>query len=237
MGLNALKSLNLTNGRKRVTGWKQRSCVPPGRVKTNKQTYGMEWPVPEEIWKEVFSQICAKLTYIVYFGIAEPPFDYLAPLENAKKLSWLKIQRALLTSETVRQMADNYTCLQSVDLHDVDCSKNSAMEYFLEKQSHTLTSLKITTDDKNPLPAISKCRNLKKLDLFLSRKYPLTNLDRLGSLSMLKCLRLQNIGNNDLGNCIATAKFQDLTEINFRFAYSLSDEDVSQIAQTYGEQV
>jgi hypothetical protein len=22
-------------GRKRVTGWKQRSCVPPGRVKTN----------------------------------------------------------------------------------------------------------------------------------------------------------------------------------------------------------
>jgi hypothetical protein len=25
-------------GRKRVTGWKQRSCVPPGRVKTNKQT-------------------------------------------------------------------------------------------------------------------------------------------------------------------------------------------------------
>jgi hypothetical protein len=26
-------------GRKRVTGWKQRSCVPPGRVKTNKQTF------------------------------------------------------------------------------------------------------------------------------------------------------------------------------------------------------
>jgi hypothetical protein len=25
-------------GRKRVTGWKQRSCVPEGRVKTNKQT-------------------------------------------------------------------------------------------------------------------------------------------------------------------------------------------------------
>jgi hypothetical protein len=25
-------------GRKRVTGWKQRSCVHPGRVKTNKQT-------------------------------------------------------------------------------------------------------------------------------------------------------------------------------------------------------
>jgi hypothetical protein len=25
-------------GRKRVTGWKQRSCVPPGRVKTKKQT-------------------------------------------------------------------------------------------------------------------------------------------------------------------------------------------------------
>jgi hypothetical protein len=24
-------------GRKRVTGWKQRSCVSPGRVKTNKQ--------------------------------------------------------------------------------------------------------------------------------------------------------------------------------------------------------
>jgi hypothetical protein len=25
-------------GRKRVTGWKQRSCVPPEGVKTNKQT-------------------------------------------------------------------------------------------------------------------------------------------------------------------------------------------------------
>jgi hypothetical protein len=29
-------------GRKRVTGWKQRSCVPPGRVKTNKQTNTLE---------------------------------------------------------------------------------------------------------------------------------------------------------------------------------------------------
>jgi hypothetical protein len=25
-------------GRKRVTGWKQRSCVPEGRMRTNKQT-------------------------------------------------------------------------------------------------------------------------------------------------------------------------------------------------------
>jgi hypothetical protein len=31
-------------GRKRVTGWKQRSCVPPGRVKTNKQTNQSVYP-------------------------------------------------------------------------------------------------------------------------------------------------------------------------------------------------
>jgi hypothetical protein len=30
-------------GRKRVTGWKQRSCVPPGRVKTNKQILIMQY--------------------------------------------------------------------------------------------------------------------------------------------------------------------------------------------------
>jgi hypothetical protein len=30
--------------RKRVTGWKQRSCVPPGRVKTNKQTNWAQEP-------------------------------------------------------------------------------------------------------------------------------------------------------------------------------------------------
>jgi hypothetical protein len=33
-------------GRKRVTGWKQRSCVPPGRVKTNnKQTICKKYSV------------------------------------------------------------------------------------------------------------------------------------------------------------------------------------------------
>jgi hypothetical protein len=34
-------------GRKCVTGWKQRSCVPPGRVKTNKQTRAQ---VPKGGW-------------------------------------------------------------------------------------------------------------------------------------------------------------------------------------------
>jgi hypothetical protein len=40
-------------GRKRVTGWKQRSCVPPGRVKTNKQTNKMTSPKqsPQTIFK------------------------------------------------------------------------------------------------------------------------------------------------------------------------------------------
>jgi hypothetical protein len=40
-------------GRKRVTGWKQRSCIPPGRVKTNKQTNLMrEKSIPHE------SEVC-----------------------------------------------------------------------------------------------------------------------------------------------------------------------------------
>jgi hypothetical protein len=36
-------------GRKRVTAWKQRSCVPPGRVKTNKQTVGQLYGLPHGI--------------------------------------------------------------------------------------------------------------------------------------------------------------------------------------------
>jgi hypothetical protein len=187
----------------------------------------MEWPVPdkhEEDWKEVFSQICAKLTSIKYreskkhCGPMKPSYC-LAPLENAKNLTWLTLENALLTSETFRQIADNYTCLQNVHFFDVDCSENSAMAYFLEKQSHTLTSLNIYTPNENPLPAIYKCQYLKKLDLFVSSNFIQPNLDSLGSLSKLKCLHLTNIDNSDLGKSIATAKFQDLTEIHFSSAY------------------
>jgi hypothetical protein len=190
--------------------------------------------VPVE-WNEVFSQICAKLTSIEYFGERLAP-DCLAPLEKAKNLTWLKLQQALPTAETFRQMANNYMCLQNIDLNYVDCSEKSAMAYFLEKQSHTLTSLRIMTDTKNALAAIYKCRNLKKLHLFV-RNNVSTNLDSLGGLSKLKCLRLQNIDNSDLGKCIAAAKFQDLTEIHFICALRLSDKDVSQIASAYGQQV
>jgi hypothetical protein len=46
-------------GRKRVTGWKHRSCVPPGRVKTNKQTY---------------YGICFANKYITFLNIYGAPF-------------------------------------------------------------------------------------------------------------------------------------------------------------------
>jgi hypothetical protein len=57
-------------GRKRVTGWKQRSCVPPRRVKTNKQTYHtmpflkwyvLLWPLRPELDDQGPFQICGGL--------------------------------------------------------------------------------------------------------------------------------------------------------------------------------
>jgi hypothetical protein len=49
-----------------VTGWKQRSCVPPGRVKTNKQTnieFKIECSVPviDDFFRNTFSHVDAVL--------------------------------------------------------------------------------------------------------------------------------------------------------------------------------
>jgi hypothetical protein len=63
------------------------------------------------------------------------------------------------------------------------------------------------------------------------------NLNALGSLSNLKSLCLENIVNSDLGNSIEAAKFQHLNEIRFSDACNLSDNDIGQIAKTYGQQV
>jgi hypothetical protein len=121
-----------------------------------------------EAWIEVFFQICAKLTTFKCTGEVSLGFDCLAPLANAKNLTTLK--SGVPTSETFRQMADNYTGLQNLRIYGwVDCEENSDLAYFLEKQSQTLTSLRIFTRTKIPMPAISKCRNLKKLWLDLGR--------------------------------------------------------------------
>jgi hypothetical protein len=197
------------------------------------------WPVEDQDeWNEAFPQICATLTTLDCYCYVEEDngFDCLAPLVNAKNMTTLKLEK-LITSDTFRQMADNYTCLQNVDLYDFDCSENSDVAYFLEKQSKTLTSLNISTPTKNPLPAIFKCRNLKKLWLSYFLFSCDLNLNDLGSLSNLKSLCLRNIINSDLGNVIEAAKLQHLTEIELIFAFNLSDNDVSQIAQTYGQQV
>jgi hypothetical protein len=133
-------------------------------------------------------------------------------------------------------MADNYTCLKNLQFYcAVNVEENSDVAYFLEKQSQTLTSIWMTTPTENPLPAISKCRNLKWLS-FTSYAV-VKNLDSLGSLSKLKYLWLYNITNSDIGNSIKAAKFQHLSEIEFTSTDNLSDNDVSQIAKTYGQQV
>jgi hypothetical protein len=54
-------------GRKRVTGWKQRSCVPPGRVKTNKQTIRPYFSTPTVITFGVSFELLLFLTSNVIF--------------------------------------------------------------------------------------------------------------------------------------------------------------------------
>jgi hypothetical protein len=189
----------------------------------------------DEEWKKVFSQICSKLTSFEYFELED--FNCLAPLVNAKYLTTLKLE-GLPTSETFRYMADNYTCLQNVEFDDIeDCSENSELAHFLEKQSGTLTSLVIVTWDKNPLPAISKCQKLKRLHLKTAGCSDDMNLDSLGSLSNLRYLFLEGFSNSNMGQIIETANFQHLNEIKLKITTNLFDNDISQIARTYGQQV
>jgi hypothetical protein len=193
-------------------------------------------------WKEVFSQIGTRLTSFkssYLFGAS----DTFAPLVNAKFLTTLQLI-VLPSSETFRQMADNYTCLQNFDLlgsfyeacYDFNQNSDMALDmaYFIEKQCETLTSLKICALTWDTMTAISKCRNLKKLDLSCHDSD--VNLDILGILSNLRNLFLRRVNNCDLGHIIEAAKFQHLNEIGIN-AVNLTDNDISQISRTYGQQV
>jgi hypothetical protein len=142
-------------------------------------------------------------------------------------------------------MADNYTCLQDVTFFEVDISEYSnnvdTVAYFLKKQSETLTSLDIwsSTMDLDLKNAISKCKNLKKFRLHCWALSPecLLNGGWLESLSNLRYLCLGALNNSDLGHFIEVANFQHLKELEFDETSSLSDNDVSRIAQKYGQQV
>jgi hypothetical protein len=197
----------------------------------------------QEEWNKVFSQICTRLTSFKsphwHHLFRASVSDSFAPLVNAKFLTTLKLG-GLPSSETFRQMADNYTCLQNFEVLEgfVDLSQISDMAYFLEKQSETLTSLKITTWNMMDLmSAISKCRNLKNLDLTCHDCD--VNLDSLGSLSNLRNVFL-TVKNCDLGHIIEAANFQHLNEIGFKFqsiSVNLTENDISHMARTYGQQV
>jgi hypothetical protein len=119
--------------------------APHGSLRHLELNIGIIIPMNiQEEWKEVFSQICTRLSYFGgWTDIDRPDFEAFAPLVNAKYLTTLKL-RYLPTSETFRQMADNYTCLQNVDFSNIDdWSENSDVTYFLDKQKETLTSLVI----------------------------------------------------------------------------------------------
>jgi hypothetical protein len=77
-------------------------------------------------------------------------------------------------------------------LSAVDCSKNSELAYFLDKQCESLTGLKITTASTDALTAISKCRNLKNLHLYSANEADehIFSLDGLEYISNLKCFHL-----------------------------------------------
>jgi hypothetical protein len=188
-------------------------------------------------WQEALSKICPKLKFLdIGYMHMESPQYCLAPLENAKWLTTLKL-RELPSSATFRQMADNYVCFQTLHLHGlIDCSENSDMAYFLDKQSKTLTSLTIMTNTEKPLIAISKCQNLMNLDLKVDR-FIIIDMTGLGYLSKLRCLSLGCMDNIDLGHCIEAAQFSHLNEIKFDCVERLDDNAVCLIAQTYGQQV
>jgi hypothetical protein len=198
-------------------------------------------------WQEAWSYICPKLKVLKFGWLVLDWFytsdiddyDYLAPLVNAKYLTTLQLTK-IPTSTTLRQMADNYICLRSLACLDCfkDSLENSGMAYFLDKQSETLTSLKISTATEKPLIAISKCQKLEKLCLAsLCMSWQDIDMNGLGSLSNLRYLSLKGMKNVDLGDIIKAAKFPHLNEIEFKDMDGLSDNDVSQIARTYGQQV
>jgi hypothetical protein len=189
----------------------------------------------QEDWQEALSKICPKLKVLDISYLSYPQYC-LAPLVNAKWLTTLKLSR-LPTSATFRQMADNCVCLQTLHLHGlIDCSENSDMAYFLDKQSKTLTSLTISTNTEKPLIAISKCQNLMNLDLKVDR-FIIIDMTGLGYLSKLRCLSLGCMDNIDLGHCIKAAQLPHLNEIKFYYVDRLDDNAVCLIAQTYGQQV
>jgi hypothetical protein len=197
----------------------------------------------QEDWQEALTHICPKLKVLnigQLWTTETHSYDCLAPIVNATYLKTLTLG-SVPTSETFRQMANYYTCLQNVlfdDMFYVDCSECSDLAYFLDKQSETLTSLTISTWSKEAMIAISKCQNLKKLHL-KSRigNIPIIHMNGLGRLSNLRCLSLTSIKTIDLGNIIEDGKFAHLNEIEFSDMPGLSISDVSQIARTYGQQV
>jgi hypothetical protein len=161
----------------------------------------------EEEWNQVFSQICLKLTSLS-FNVSVPSnyfeeylvFDYLAPLVNAKYLTTLKLD-SFPSYEIFRQMADNYTCLQNVDFNQVDCSENSDVVYFLERQCETITNLQVRgTTSSNPPNVIPKCRNMKRLVF----RVGYADLNGLKALSKLKYVSLVEMTNSDVGHSEAS---------------------------------
>jgi hypothetical protein len=89
-------------------------------------------------------------------------------------------------------MADNFNCLQNVELNVLNRSDNLDVAYFLDKHSETLTSLAIYTGlTPEPLTAILKCKNLKKLRLeqaYAPQKD--LNCNGLERLVNLRCLHI-----------------------------------------------
>jgi hypothetical protein len=201
-------------------------------LKMNLQKNIRKNQLPE--WQKIFSQVSSKLTSFENLG--PEWFNCFAPLVNAKYLTTLRLGESRSRS---RVMANKYTCLKNVEFVEIDdCSNNSELAHFLEKHSGTVTTLVLATMDKDPLPAITKCKNLKKFHLQDdAARLEDMKLNSLGRLSNLRYLFLEGLTNSNLGHIIETAKFQHLNEIKFKFIGNLSDNDISQIARTYGHQV
>jgi hypothetical protein len=89
--------------------------------------------IPE--WQNIFSQVSSNLTYFVNLG--PECFNCFAPLVNAKYLTTLRLGESRSRSTI---MANKYTCLEKVEFVEIaDCSNNSELAQFLQKNSGTVT--------------------------------------------------------------------------------------------------
>jgi hypothetical protein len=133
-------------GRKRVTGWKQRSCVPPGRVKTNKQTKGYlkvekkspwesSFPMPlrdRKVEKNFPREMSFPPLHILFF----PGTIFFSGTRQTKMFTWDKCLNGKVKSSakcsTLNFHFNNFSVLAGKEsIHDTNSVKSQIMQVII----------------------------------------------------------------------------------------------------------